>query len=38
MKGAAVIVVCALAVAGAFADTIIVGGTSTYSAYPFRGC
>jgi hypothetical protein len=38
MKGAAVIAVCALAVAGAFADTVMVGGTSTHSAYPFRGC
>jgi hypothetical protein len=29
---------CMLAVGAAFADTVTIGGQSTYAYYPFRGC
>jgi hypothetical protein len=29
---------CVLVAGAAFAGTVTVGGTSTYCAYPFRGC
>ena len=38
MKVMGIISLCALAAGAAFADTFIVGGQSTYAAYPFRGC
>jgi hypothetical protein len=38
MKIVGIISLCALAAGAAFADEVIVGGQSTYAAYPFRGC
>jgi len=38
MRGVIIGAVCMLAVGAAFADTILVGGQTTYAYYPFRGC
>lgn len=32
------VLLCGVAAGVAFADTVIVGGQTTYCAYPFRGC
>jgi hypothetical protein len=38
MKILGIVLLCGAAAGIAFADTVTVGGQTTYCAYPFRGC
>ncbi len=38
MRISGILCLCVLAAGVAFADTVTVGGQTTYCAYPFRGC